>query len=64
MKRMKSVLIIEHSISLLRKHEDSQGQQLNQRSFSLTMLCMLYYLWHSSAFVRGSSLWIDVTVLL
>ena len=48
MKRMKCFLIIEHSISLRRKHEDSQGQQLNQRSFSLAMqfaysLCIAMY---------------------
>ena len=33
----KVFLTIEHSISLLRLHEDSHGQQLNQRIFSLTM---------------------------
>ena len=39
MKRIKSFLtiIIEHSIFLILKHEDSHGQQLNQRIFSLTM---------------------------
>ena len=36
-KNQKICLTIEHSISLLRKHEDSQGQQLNQRIFSLTI---------------------------
>ena len=28
------------------------------------LLCTLYYLWHSSAILRGSLLWIGVTVLL
>ena len=49
MKRIKRFfLTIEHPISLLRQHEDSHGQQLNQRSFSLTMqfaysLCIALY---------------------
>ena len=48
MKRIKSFLTSEHSISLLLKHEDSHGQQLNQRIFSLTMqfafsLCISLY---------------------
>ena len=37
MKRIKGFLTIEHSIFLLRKHKDSQGQQLNQMIFSLTI---------------------------
>ena len=37
MKRIKSFLTIEHCIPLLRYHEDSHSQQLNQRIFSLTM---------------------------
>ena len=47
-KNQKKKLTIEHSISLLRKHEDSRGQQLNKRIFSLTMqfaysLCIALY---------------------
>ena len=46
--RIKSFLTIDLSVSLLRLHEDSPGQQLNQRTFSLTMqfeysLCIALY---------------------
>ena len=54
MKRIISFLTVDHSISLLRKHEDSHGQQLNQRIFSLTMqfaysLCIALYALLSAA---------------
>ena len=47
-KNQKFFLTIEHSISLLRYHEDSHGQQLNQRILSLTMqfaysICIALY---------------------
>ena len=54
MKRIKSFVTIEHSISLLRQHEESNSQQLNQRKFSSTMqfalsLCIALYALLSAA---------------
>ena len=48
MKRINGLMTNEHSFSLLRLHENSRGQQLNQRIFSLTMqfaytLCIALY---------------------
>ena len=47
-------MTIEHSISLLREHEYSNGQQFNQRIFNLTMqfaytLCIALYALLSAA---------------
>ena len=41
--RIKSFLTIHHSISLLRQHGETHGQQLNQRIFSLIMQFSLEY---------------------